>query len=278
MIRCQLCRLLFNEITWGHLKYCHDGMTMYEYQARFPNALLRSPETSERHVQAILGSTASAATKLKMSEASRAYWDSLTAEQRRKVSRNHRCTPNPEALSKALTEYCGGLSPKELEKRCRPMHAYVRVGFRHSEHSKRLCSESMKEHWRNPGFAYRQLERMRRKPNKTELALLELLEVAFPDEWKYVGDGQVWMGGRNPDFTCSSRKAVVELFGSYWHDSAYFPNRPTEAELVAHYAQHGYKCFVIWAFDSNISDAWPDLEDEIGAWWETEDSHAVLSQ
>ena len=89
-----------------------------------------------------------------------------------------------------------------------------------------------------------------RKPNGRELQLQSVLDRHFLNEWKFVGDGQFNLGGRNPDFmNVNSKKQVIEVFGYYWHDPVLFPNRPTEEELIAHYKSFGFDCIVFWEYD-----------------------------
>ena len=106
----------------------------------------------------------------------------------------------------------------------------------------------IKESWKDPEVARRRLVRL--SPNDSELQLQNVLDKHFPKEWKYVGNGQMWVDGRNPDFTnVNGKKQVIELFGIYWHDPILFPKRPTEEELVAHYGRFGFDCIVIWEYD-----------------------------
>jgi len=59
--------------------------------------------------------------------------------------------------------------------------------------------------------------------------------------YKYVGDGQIWIGHHNPDFiNTNHRKQVIEVFGSYWHPLF------DEAKLREYYKQYGFDCLVIW--------------------------------
>jgi len=44
MIKCELCGEMFRSITWKHLKYWHGGMTVLDYQIKFPNAPVNSRE------------------------------------------------------------------------------------------------------------------------------------------------------------------------------------------------------------------------------------------
>ena len=90
---------------------------------------------------------------------------------------------------------------------------------------------------------------MQAHPNKPELYLLELLDAIYPNEWKYVGNGQFILGGKNPDFVnVDGRKQIIELFGNYWHSKE--RTGRTEKEEVRHrqkvYSQYGYGTLVIW--------------------------------
>ena len=81
----------------------------------------------------------------------------------------------------------------------------------------------------------------RTKPTKPELQLLLLLNKYFPNQFKYVGDGQVIIGGRCPDFiNVNGCKLVIEMLGVYWHplfDGAIKQN---------HYKQYGFSCLSVW--------------------------------
>lgn len=83
----------------------------------------------------------------------------------------------------------------------------------------------------------------------------DILDRNFPDEWKYVGNGEVIIGGKNPDFVnVNGRKAVVEVFGDYWH-SERITGKPAEQEVadrIAHFAKYGFRCTVIW--EREVSD------------------------
>lgn len=92
----------------------------------------------------------------------------------------------------------------------------------------------------------------RNKPNKAELLLDSWLQEDFLGEWKYVGDGQVWIEGRNPDFiNVNGIKAVIELFGSYWHElSEVTASSKSEKSTIEHYNRYGFYCLVVW-FDKS---------------------------
>ena len=78
------------------------------------------------------------------------------------------------------------------------------------------------------------------KPNNTEKCLIGLCEENnLP--FRFVGDGEVWLGNRNPDFlNTNGKKQVIELLGTYWH--SLFDG----AQRKEHYRQYGFDCLIIW--------------------------------
>ena len=64
------------------------------------------------------------------------------------------------------------------------------------------------------------------RQNKAEKYLELILENLYPGEWKFVGDGQVRISGKCPDFiNINGEKKIIELFGDYWHQGQDPQNR-----------------------------------------------------
>ena len=79
------------------------------------------------------------------------------------------------------------------------------------------------------------------KPNKTELFVDNLIQVAVQNQFKYVGDGQTWIAGKCPDWiNVNGKKQVIEYFSNYWHKVEH------ETERKEHFKNYGYDCLVIW--------------------------------
>ena len=80
-------------------------------------------------------------------------------------------------------------------------------------------------------------------PNKPEQQMIDLIkENNLP--FNFVGDGQVILGGFNPDFLSKNPKHIIEVYGDYWHNlphSAEQSNRRLDA-----YFKLGYKTLIIW--------------------------------
>lgn len=93
----------------------------------------------------------------------------------------------------------------------------------------------------DPIFAKRWAESLKRKPTKPEIALDRILQDLFPGEYKYVGDFQTWIGGKNPDFmNVNGQKKLIEMFGDYWHQGE------NPQKRIDHFKQFGFNTLVIW--------------------------------
>lgn len=245
--------------------------------------LPKSKETRQKLSEALIDKTLSWRTRIRISEAQ--LGKKLSREHKRKISEamtgrvfseTHR-----ENLSKALigrelsNEWKENLSKAHLgvprgphseetkekigransgrifteEQRRRISEGHTGISM--SEEAKRLSSQSHKALWTNLEFVRGMKKAQGMQPNWDEYALGMILEKNFPKEWMYTGDGKAGLttGGKIPDFIHNNgRKLVIEMFGTFWHDTTLFPNRPTEAELITHYGKHGFGCLVIWDY------------------------------
>ena len=96
--------------------------------------------------------------------------------------------------------------------------------------------------------AYEKGRRKRTYPNKSEEYLFQLIEEVCPNEYKYVGDGSLWIYGLNPDFAhCNGKKKLIELFGEYWHIGVDTPWKRTEFGRKAIFSQLGYDILIVWS-------------------------------
>jgi hypothetical protein len=98
--------------------------------------------------------------------------------------------------------------------------------------------------WSIPDNAKLRFKQMSIKPNKLELGFQKFLDEHFPGDWKYVGDGEIWIAGKCPDFlNVNGKKQIIELYGSYWH-------KPEDEELrKSHFWKHSYKTLIIWDYE-----------------------------
>jgi len=84
-------------------------------------------------------------------------------------------------------------------------------------------------------------------PNKPETIIMNMLESICPGEFKFVGDGQVIIAGKNPDFiNINGHKQIIELFGDYWHGKRARRFASTEKGRIKLFKQYGFSTLIIW--------------------------------
>lgn len=142
---------------------------------------------------------------------------------------------------------------------------------------RKKMSKMTKDLWKSPEFRSKQSQRINllkmgdpeflekfyagrlNKPNKAEQKIDSLLQTLSPGEFAYNGDFSqgVMLGGLIPDFiNVNGKKAVIELFGNYWHDKkGNIPWKSTEFGRQAVFSQLGYKLLVIWEHELKDPEA-----------------------
>ncbi len=87
--------------------------------------------------------------------------------------------------------------------------------------------------------------------NDCEKIVYNLIEELFPGEYRYTGDYNFWIHGRNPDFLCYKNKKIIEHFGVWWHGEKVTgqSREDHEKERIKHFEKYGYECLVIWEDD-----------------------------
>jgi len=86
-------------------------------------------------------------------------------------------------------------------------------------------------------------------PNKPERRLRNGLNKMFPGEYKFVGDGKTFIGGKCPDFiNVNGQKKIIELFGTFWHSKKMtgMSRKEYEEQRIKHFAKYGFRTLVIW--------------------------------
>ena len=81
---------------------------------------------------------------------------------------------------------------------------------------------------------YRKQWLSKRQPNDGEKKLGKILK---PFGFRYVGNGKLFVGSKNPDFVFG--KNIIELFGHFHKQTEVKPR-------IAYLRNHGYRCLVIW--------------------------------
>jgi hypothetical protein len=79
------------------------------------------------------------------------------------------------------------------------------------------------------------------RPNKPETFLLNLLEEMYPGDYKYVGDGEIVIAGKCPDFiNINGQKKIIEHYGDYYH------RNDDPQDRIALFAKYGYSTLIVW--------------------------------
>jgi len=119
--------------------------------------------------------------------------------------------------------------------------------------------QTMLNKWKNKEYKNKVIRKWMESlailPNKPERILIGILNKTLPNEYKYVGDGQVIIGGYIPDFiNCNGKKKIIEHFGCYWHKCKLckFGDRklkPHDIGRLRTYKKYGYKTLIIWGHE-----------------------------
>lgn len=123
---------------------------------------------------------------------------------------------------------------------------YVEMfGTERAEKIKQKHSVVSKKLWQNEEYAKDMRAGLR--PSGPELYIDFLLQNYFPDEWWFVGDGEITISGLCPDFiNVNGKKLIIELFGDYWHTRKGIGHRYTEEGRKEVFAKPGYSTLIIW--------------------------------
>lgn len=121
----------------------------------------------------------------------------------------------------------------------------------HTDETRRKLREINLELLNDEEFVKKKFDAQSLKPNKPEIFLSNLIKQNnLP--FHYVGDGQLIIGGRCPDFTCNPSKKVILLHGDWWHYYRLKRSNPlitrlqVEEEDREHYRKLFFDCLVIW--------------------------------
>lgn len=105
--------------------------------------------------------------------------------------------------------------------------------------------KKMKKLYINSMPEWLKCHKFRHKKNKQEKILGIILNRIIPKEYKYVGQGDIWIERYNPDFiNINGQKKIIELFGEYWHKLPEYIKR--DKRKIKIYKKYGYDTLVIW--------------------------------
>lgn len=91
-------------------------------------------------------------------------------------------------------------------------------------------------------FAQRVMLNSNRKPNEHEKRVIAFLQ-KHQFDYKFVGDGKVFVAGRCPDFIHRAYNLIIEYDGTYWHS---LPEKIlSDKKRNAAYRRRGFKLLIV---------------------------------
>lgn len=211
-----------------------------------------NPEYKKRVSQAISegskGKVLSEECKQKISEYRKAHLPKICMKgriisktTRKKLHKTHLGRKLPkeqcEKMSKSMKEYY-----KSKEARLKTSKA-TKKAF--TPEVRKKISEGVKNFWADPIRSMESrknlIKRKFSKPNNKEKQLILLLQKLFPNEYKYIGNGEIIIGCYNPDFiNCNGQKKIIELYGDYWH------RNDDPKDRIDYFKEYGFDTLIVW--------------------------------
>lgn len=134
---------------------------------------------------------------------------------------------------------------KEANSNIAKQASSLRGRSRSSSHSLRI-SQTKREQCRSPYYALKTVSNINIiarnvRPTKPEKQVLAILDRYFPDEWKYVGNGEFSLGRLVPDFmNVNGKKQLIEVFGDYWHKGE------NPEVRINRFKEYGFRTLILW--------------------------------
>jgi very-short-patch-repair endonuclease len=179
--------------------------------------------------------------KMSASLKGRKVWNkgkSWSVEVRKKISE----TKKRLYTERKLKVWSQGLT-KETDERVR------KLGLKSSKTKKER--QTMKKLWQNPGYREKMiksaLKGLVKRPTSLEKHFLMICK-KHNLPFKYVGDGSLLIGFKNPDFVeCNGKKICIEVANRYFQ--YHKPNEVYKQKRIEHFAKFGWKCLVFFEDD-----------------------------
>jgi len=125
-------------------------------------------------------------------------------------------------------------------------HTRPHLGKHLTEERKQVQRENTERCWLDP--EYRKKVYTRHEMSTPEIKFASLVqERNLP--YQFVGNGDFWLGRRNPDFVHLSELRLIEIWGEYYHKGQNPDDR------AAYFQKFGYQTLVIWASELRKEEA-----------------------
>lgn len=213
----------------------------YNWQ-RGENSPMRRPEIAakvSKTKREYFASEVSNKTRLKMSKAQSGennYWFG----KKGKDNPTYGLKRSEETKKKLSVVTSNFFNSKRGEDQKEKLSEMAKNQWKNPEYAKKH-SEAMYNYWQTPEFVAKQMKSRGVRPNKLEKKFEKFLNNLYPNEWKYVGDGQLIISGKCPDFVnVNGKKQLIEIYGDYWHKG----QNPEDRKKI--FRKFGYDTLVLW--------------------------------
>jgi len=170
--------------------------------------------------------------KLRKVALGRKSWNKgLTKETDHRVNKISLSNKGREPWNKGLT--------KEMDSRVK---SSWNKGISCTQFTRDKISISKRNQCKDPDYLKKCLHR--RIPSGPEQIFIDLCK-----EFKYVGNGELTIDGKNPDFvSIKDEHKLIEIWGEY------FKKGRNPKDLIDFYKVRGYQCIIIWASELRYPD------------------------
>jgi len=112
-----------------------------------------------------------------------------------------------------------------------------KMGHEVSEETRAKISDKISKYWEDPLYASKILHR--RSPSYPEKVFIDLC-YQYQLPLRYVGNGALIIGNKNPDFVCiTNDHKLIEIWGDHWHKGQ------NPQDRIDFFKIRGYQCLVI---------------------------------
>lgn len=142
-----------------------------------------------------------------------------------------------------------------------PEYRRLQLNRHNTKSYRKRTSERMKSVWKRPGYKERTVKSVmaasHAQPNRFEIQIGEFLESLHPGEFRYCGDGRIFINSRVPDFYSKKLRTVVEANGGYWHLGKFGLKKTEQNKRLIEriesrtYLKCGYSVWFIWDDEPN---------------------------
>ena len=241
MIKCEICGKEFKEITNTHLGQ-HE-MSMKEYMSSFPNNKVRSEESNYNRGSGHRDIPLSEEEKEKLRKPKSEHMKDalkLAYKEGRKLppnidgswnkgltKENH---PSIMSTSQKLMGHPGQKGDDNPSKR--------------PEVRKKLSDKRI-ELLKDDEWTKFWIKSFHKSPNKPEQRLINIIE-KYQLPYKFVGNGEFILGGKNPDFmNINGEKKLIEIYGTYWH------RNENPEDRIDLFKEYGFETLIFWENELN---------------------------